>query len=142
LPKAAGPGRRHRGEDLLALVGERLPPEPGPGVRIVGVTAADVWAAKGAKAARSVFGLAELGGPSALISTHRLRQGARDRAQLTFRVGSAAVHQLGHTFGLGHCQESRCAMLDDGEGIHNTDAGDGHLGRQCRGQLAAVPSPL
>ncbi|MEW5976890.1 MAG: archaemetzincin family Zn-dependent metalloprotease [Acidobacteriota bacterium] len=61
-----------------------------------------------------VFGEAQLNGRAALISACRLRQEyyglpADDRL-LYQRSEKEAIHELGHTFGLVHCQEWDCVM--------------------------------
>lgn len=55
-----------------------------------------------------VFGLADIRGKSALISLHRLRDDDVDLYKL--RAAKEAFHELGHTFGLGHCQNRSCVM--------------------------------
>jgi archaemetzincin len=61
-----------------------------------------------------VFGEALLGGPCAVISAYRLRQefyGLNgDEALLRERLLKEAVHELGHTLNLRHCQDYTCAM--------------------------------
>jgi len=61
-----------------------------------------------------VFGEALLERPPALISLHRLRPtfyGLPDDPELTLnRATREAVHELGHTWGLVHCQEYACVM--------------------------------
>ncbi|HMK30416.1 MAG TPA: archaemetzincin family Zn-dependent metalloprotease [Terriglobales bacterium] len=61
-----------------------------------------------------VFGEAQMGGPCALISTHRLRQEfyglPHDLDLLHTRMLKEAVHELGHTLELTHCDDYRCAM--------------------------------
>jgi archaemetzincin len=61
-----------------------------------------------------VFGEAELNGGCAIVSTHRLRQsfyGLPDDPVLERqRLLKEAVHELGHTFGLSHCEDYRCVM--------------------------------
>ncbi|MGA2858064.1 MAG: archaemetzincin [Candidatus Sulfotelmatobacter sp.] len=61
-----------------------------------------------------VFGEAQMGGPCALVSSHRLRQEFyglnRDDALLTQRLLKESIHELGHTLDLRHCQDYRCAM--------------------------------
>ena len=60
-----------------------------------------------------VYGEAELGGKSCLVSTHRLKEGLSLRSDgLVYqeRVIKEAVHELGHTFDLRHCPEKWCIM--------------------------------
>lgn len=61
-----------------------------------------------------VFGEAQLGGQCAVVSTYRLRQEfyglPRDKESLRQRLAKEAVHELGHTLNLTHCDDYRCAM--------------------------------
>lgn len=61
-----------------------------------------------------VFGEAQMGGPCAIVSCHRLRQEfyglAPDEALLSQRLLKESVHEIGHTLDLAHCQDYRCAM--------------------------------
>ena len=60
-----------------------------------------------------VFG--EASRKAAVISITRLRQTfyhlPEDQSLFQRRVLTEAVHELGHTFGLGHCQNPRCVMF-------------------------------
>jgi archaemetzincin len=61
-----------------------------------------------------VFGEAQMGGPGAIVSYHRLTQQfyglPPDLDVLANRLLIESVHELGHTLHLTHCQEYRCAM--------------------------------
>lgn len=61
-----------------------------------------------------VFGEAQLDGKAAVVSTYRLRDelyGLPENPQrLKERLEKEAVHELGHTFGLIHCQKPECVM--------------------------------
>jgi len=61
-----------------------------------------------------VFGQARIGGPAAVVALPRLRQSfyglPEDEALFHQRAVKEAVHELGHTYGLGHCRNSRCVM--------------------------------
>lgn len=61
-----------------------------------------------------VFGEAQLGGPCAIISAYRLKQEFygldRDDGVLRERLLKEAIHELGHTLGLRHCEDYTCCM--------------------------------
>jgi len=78
--------------------------------RVLGVTADDLYI----PILTFVFGEAQMSGPAAIVSTHRLCQEfyglpADDNLQRD-RLLKEAVHELGHTCGLRHCEDYRCAM--------------------------------
>jgi archaemetzincin len=55
-----------------------------------------------------VFGVAELYGNVALISLYRLK--TSDARMYQERIIKEAMHEVGHAFGLKHCDEPRCVM--------------------------------
>ena len=61
-----------------------------------------------------VFGLAQLDGPGAVVSTYRLRSEyyglPNDEGLLVERTIKEAIHELGHAFGLVHCPVYDCVM--------------------------------
>jgi archaemetzincin len=61
-----------------------------------------------------VFGEAQLDGPCAVVSTHRLRQEfyglPSDPELMHQRLLKEAVHELGHTLSLTHCEDYQCTM--------------------------------
>jgi archaemetzincin len=56
-----------------------------------------------------VFGAADSRRGVAVFSLARLRAGA-DEALLSRRAATEAVHELGHTYGLSHCDKPTCVM--------------------------------
>ena len=78
--------------------------------RILGVAEVDLYI----PILTYVFGEAQMGGPCSVLSTHRLRQEfyglPHDRELFFSRVVKEAVHEVGHTLNLTHCDEYRCAM--------------------------------
>jgi archaemetzincin len=78
--------------------------------RLLGVTAVDLYI----PILTYVFGEAQIAGPAAVISFHRLRQQfygmPADAALERDRILKEAVHELGHTLGLRHCDDYECGM--------------------------------
>lgn len=82
----------------------------GDDIRRLGVTALDLYV----PVLTFVFGEAQLDGLCALVSLHRLREefyGLPASAELLReRLLKESVHELGHTFGLRHCDDWNCVM--------------------------------
>jgi archaemetzincin len=77
--------------------------------RLLGVADVDLYVPE----LNFVFGEADADRGVALFSLARLRTiGADERARTIFlkRAATEAVHELGHTYGLDHCANSRCVM--------------------------------
>lgn len=76
--------------------------------RVLGITGVDLYL----PGMNFVFGIA--GRKTALVSFHRLRQSfynlPEDGAIFRRRAVVEAVHELGHTFGLVHCENPLCVM--------------------------------
>lgn len=88
----------------------RLAARPGRSDRTLAVCTGDLFI----PILTFVFGEAELGGRCAVISTHRLQQELYglppDSALTAERLLKEAVHELGHTMHLTHCEHYECAM--------------------------------
>ncbi len=128
------PRRRYRADTLLEHLRTHLEGEP-PSVKVLGFTTVDISTSARGHFDWGVFGLGDLGGRASVISTFRLRRQARDAEHLRFRVVTVAIHEVGHTLGLSHCTEDRCAMNDAHGSIATVDQSTGHLGPECRHEL-------
>ena len=87
-----------------------------------------------------VFGEAQVGGPCALVSCHRLRQEfyglEPDEPLLHERLLKECVHELGHTLGLHHCADYSCAMAS-AHAVEWIDLRDVGLCGSCKAQVEA-----
>jgi archaemetzincin len=101
----------------------------GDTARRLGVTALDLYV----PVLTFVFGEAQIPGRCAVISAHRLREefyGLPPRPKLLReRLTKAALHELGHTFGLQHCSDWQCVMAS----THAVERMDLKVARFCRG---------
>ena len=83
---------------------------PADAVKVLGVVNVDLFI----PILTFVFGEAQLRGIGSVIALHRLNNKfyglAEDRALLTERLVKEAIHELGHNFGLIHCNNQNCVM--------------------------------
>jgi archaemetzincin len=115
--------------NLLALLRK-----PQRNERVVGITEADLFIPR----LDYVFGEAEPSSGRAIVSLCRLRQEyyglAADEAVFYDRAVKEIVHELGHTFGLGHCPDSRCVMHFS-NGLADTDLKEAQFCTRCRPRI-------
>lgn len=99
-------GQYHSSE-ILARMQEQVSPDTW---RLLGVAGVDLYI----PILTFVFGEAQMGGPCGVVSSHRLRQEfyglPPDPGLLRERLLKEAVHELGHTLELTHCDDYECAM--------------------------------
>lgn len=84
----------------------RLVPLLGPGQIGLGMCEVDLFVPD----SPFVFGEADRESRIAIVSLHRLRQGAEGE-MLRRRVQVESVHQAGHLVGLSYCEDPRCVMF-------------------------------
>lgn len=98
--------QQYHSTELLRLLGA----ESRGGEPILGITPVDLYV----PILKYVFGEAELGGRAAVVGYHRLREEfyglPGSPPLLADRTVKEAVHELGHTRGLTHCDDYRCVM--------------------------------
>jgi archaemetzincin len=73
--------------------------------RVLAITDVDLYAGD----LNFVFGIAQPSGEACVVSLFRLYVGA-DEQRFRGRALKEAMHELGHTFGLGHCADPGCVM--------------------------------
>jgi archaemetzincin len=95
--------------------------------RVLAITGVDLYM----PGLNFVFGSA--GGRAAVVSIRRLRSGA-DAALLEQRLLKEAWHELGHTFGLGHCEDPHCVMSFSNS-LADTDRKSSQFCNACQAKL-------
>jgi len=85
-----------------------------------------------------IFGQAFLGGRTGIASIYRLnneRYGmVSDNQIMLSRLKKEVIHELGHTFGLIHCQNPTCVMRSSTY-VEDIDQKEQHLCFSCRLEL-------
>ena len=99
--------QQYSSTEILAAVAKRCAPGGG---RLLVVTPVDLYI----PILTFVFGEAQLHGSAAVVSFHRLRQEfyglPADEKILRQRLLKEAIHELGHTLALPHCDDYECVM--------------------------------
>jgi archaemetzincin len=80
-----------------------------------------------------IFGFGYRPGPTCVVSTFRLKSAGEQK--LVERLKKICVHELGHNFGLDHCDSELCAMKDAAETIRTIDFVQAALCEKCRKKI-------
>ena len=122
--------RQYLATDILDALIER--PELTKQGKVLGIVDRDMYVPD----LNFVFGLAHAKG--AVISLTRLRQGFYDLPEneglFHHRVLIEAVHELGHTYGLGHCNNPHCVMFFSNS-LTDTDRKGSKFCEKCKSNL-------
>lgn len=126
-----GERQQYHSSELLSRMQGYLHPDCW---RLLGVTSCDLYI----PILTFVFGEAQIGGPCALVSLHRLRQEfyglPSDRTALRERLLKEAVHEIGHTLNLTHCEDYSCAMAPS-HAVEWIDVKENRLCPSCRSKI-------
>jgi len=135
LPDSAyyAPRKRYKAEKLISFLDDGLSIHSD---RIIGITTSDISTAYRGRSDWGVIGSSE--GRAAVVSTYRL--GGKDVPQnlKDSRLRKNVLHELGHTFGLDHCPNTKCLMQDGQGGILTTDRADEAFCVECAKKLGHV----
>ncbi len=116
---------------ILKRLARTVPRQERP---LLGVTDVDLYV----PGLNFVFGEADPSHLIGLISTYRLHyglpRGIPGKALFQSRVVKEAVHELGHVFGLGHCNDPHCVMFFSNT-LGDTDRKGKNFCSRCWGKL-------
>ena len=126
-----GERQQYHSSEILACMQAVVSPQSW---RVLGVTAVDLYI----PILTFVFGEAQVGGPCAVVSLHRLRQEfyglPPDGKLLQYRLLKESVHEIGHTVNLAHCDDYRCAMAPS-HAVEWIDLKESSLCVACQGRI-------
>ncbi|MFN7995961.1 MAG: archaemetzincin family Zn-dependent metalloprotease [Bryobacteraceae bacterium] len=122
---------RYRNQYHSTAILQQMQPLARPGGRLLAVTSVDLYV----PVLTFVFGEAQLAGPCAVVSMHRLRDELYgmppNPATLQERLLKEAVHELGHTYGLRHCDDWHCVMTSS-HAVERLDVKSADFCENCR----------
>lgn len=126
-----------RGQTYSTAVLARLAEAPiGDGDIMLGVCEADLYV----PVLTFVFGEAQYPGRAAIISAARLHEEfyglPPDPVKLNERLLKEAIHEIGHTRGLGHCDDWNCVMVSSHR-VERLDLKSAQFCSRCRKKLSA-----
>ena len=126
------PRKRWRAEKLL----EFLESKSNGAWKVVGVTNQEISTTKGKILDWGIAGLGTIGGTSCVVSAYLYKKHSKTQPVMLRRFADCAVHELGHTLGMPHCESKGCVMADaKGNAIKSSDESSGEYCEPCR-QLA------
>ena len=102
--------------------------------RVVGIVDIDLFV----PSLKFVFGEADMASGTAIVSLYRLHQEyyglVPDNTVFIERATKEVVHELGHTFGLGHCNNNKCVMHFSNS-LADTDLKETYFCNKCRPKI-------
>jgi len=132
---------RFRNQYYSTAILQAMQPLAESGARLLAVTSHDLYV----PVLTFVFGEAQLGGNCAVVSMHRLREEfyglPPNEELLRARLVKEAVHELGHTFGLRHCDNWQCVMTSS-HAVERLDVKGAEFCFLCGRVVAATRAPV
>lgn len=104
LDSAYVPSRNQYSSPRLLARLRRIKKDPGD--KVLGITEVDLYS----PGYDFVFGEAETASGVATLSLYRLQPSRSHEELLKRRAIKEAVHEIGHLYGLGHCESPGCVM--------------------------------
>lgn len=123
MPKSAWvkARRRWRADRILPVLAGKA------SGHVMGITRADISTSAHGYRDWGIMGLANLGGPAAVVSSFR--------ARTAIKFELTVIHEYGHVLGLPHCRDLGCLMADYTESKKSGNKASGRFCAACRAAL-------
>jgi archaemetzincin len=130
LPPAAyySSRKRYIADSLLVFLKDQKDPAYD---KILGVTSRDISTRNNSHTNWGIMGLGYCPGEACVISSFRVRKTSRNRTHFEKRMLVLALHELGHTYSLPHCNSDQKCIMKDARGKMNLDNA-GNYCTQCQ----------
>jgi len=106
--------------------------------KVLALTERDISVPKEPYPDWGIFGLGQMGGRPAVVSTFRLHRGRASEGLFRDRLEKVALHEVGHLFGLPHCPTAGCLMEDAKGTIATVDRGGKTFCATCEAALRKI----
>lgn len=130
--------RQYDAACFLSLIGRRA--RDSGAEKLVGITSEDLYADN----LNFVFGQAEINGKACVVSLRRLDPEfygfKKDYRLLLERAVKEAIHELGHCYGLRHCEDKTCVMVFSNN-IYEVDRKTRNFCNKCNDINKEVQAP-
>lgn len=124
---------RWRADSIIAWLKTNTPDTVG---LTVGLMTDDISATKGDIQDYGIMGLGYHPGKACVVSTFRLTKNINSKEAFKLRLFKVVAHEMGHNFGLPHCPNQHCIMVD-AEGKMKLD-GERDLCNDCKQKLKTL----
>lgn len=135
LPQSAyyPPRDRYRADTLIRYLRDTKTKEYD---KIIGLTHRDISTTKGEYKDWGIMGLGFRPGASCVVSTFRIKRGARSETHTLERFRKVVIHEVGHTLGLPHCDyDKRCLMKDAKGKVSTVDTAEEMICQSCKKKI-------
>lgn len=101
--------------------------------KVIGLTDSDISANVQDSSGHSVIGLSYRGGEASIISTYRVGSEKLNGGRYERRLAKASLHEIGHTLGLPHCDNTPSCFMTEASGqVKTIDSEEIILCGSCR----------
>ncbi len=127
------PRKRYVADSLLVYLKNNKPANVD---YVIGLTDKDIATRKGEIENYGIMGLGFCPGNFCVVSTFRVKSKVKNVQHFNERFVKVCLHELGHNFGLPHCNENDSCFMNDADGtVKSVDREKKWLCESCRKKI-------